>query len=113
MSELLRILEGDSARVLEIIESDSIGLVVTSPPYDKLRTYDGHSEFDFETIARELFRVLVPGGIVCWNVNDSVVDGSETLTSCEQKIFFRREAGFRIHDTMIYEKVNGSKPDPT
>lgn len=113
MSDLLRVLDGDSAQALQVIESDSIELVVTSPPYDNLRTYDGHAEFDFETIAREIFRVLVPGGVLCWNVNDSVVDGSETLTSCEQKIFFRRGCGFRIHDTMIYEKVNGSKPDPT
>lgn len=86
----------------------SIPLVVTSPPYDDLRTYGGHS-WDFETTALELYRVLCDGGVCCWNVGDSVVDGSETLTSAKQKIFFR-EIGFRIHDTMIYEKTNFSQP---
>ena len=67
----------------------------------------------FEGIAQELFRVICDGGIVCWNVNDSVVDGSETLTSFRQAIYFKDVVGFRVHDTMIYEKSNGSKPDPT
>lgn len=88
----------------------SVQLVVTSPPYDDLRTYGGHS-WDFEATARELYRVLCDGGVVCWNVGDSVVDGSETLTSAKQKIFFREECGFRIHDTMIYEKNNFSHPE--
>jgi site-specific DNA-methyltransferase (adenine-specific) len=37
-------------------------------------------------------------------VNDATIDGSETLTSAKQKIFFREECGFNIHDTMIYLK---------
>jgi site-specific DNA-methyltransferase (adenine-specific) len=63
-------------------------MVCTSPPYDNLRVYNGFT-WDFEATAKELYRVLVPGGVLCWNVNDSVVNGSETLTSCKQKIFFR------------------------
>ena len=33
-----------------------INLTVTSPPYDDLRNYNGYS-FDFEGIAKELYRV--------------------------------------------------------
>lgn len=33
-----------------------IDLTVTSPPYDNLRKYNGYS-WDFEAIARELYRV--------------------------------------------------------
>lgn len=33
-----------------------IDMTVTSPPYDNLRSYNGYA-FDFEPIARELFRV--------------------------------------------------------
>jgi site-specific DNA-methyltransferase (adenine-specific) len=46
---------------------DFIDLVVTSPPYDNLRTYNGYS-FDFESIAAELFRVTKWGGrgLGCW-----------------------------------------------
>lgn len=112
MTDLFQILCGDSRGILATLPDASVELVVTSPPYDDARTYGGHS-WDFEGTARELHRVMCEGGVVCWNVNDMVKDGSEGLTSCEQKIFFRRECGFRIHDTMIYEKSNGSKPDPT
>jgi DNA modification methylase len=110
MTDRLQIIQGDALEMLRTLPSESVHLVVTSPPYDKLRTYGGYS-WDFEGIARELYRVLVPGGVLCWNVNDSTVDGSETLTSCKQKIFFREQVGFRVHDTMIYEKLNFSHPE--
>lgn len=106
----LRIIHGDCVERMRELPAASVQLVVTSPPYDDLRTYGGHS-WDFEATARELFRVVCDGGIVCWNVGDSVVDGSETLTSAKQKIFFREECGFRIHDTMIYEKNCFSHPE--
>jgi len=41
----------------------SVDLTVTSPPYDNLRTYGGHS-WDFEGIAKELFRITKDGGVV-------------------------------------------------
>lgn len=106
----LEIMHGDSACKLTSMDSEKIHLCVTSPPYDKLRDYGNH-QWDFENTARQLYRVLVPGGIVCWNVNDSVVNGSETLTSCKQKIFFVEQAGFRVHDTMIWEKTHVATPD--
>lgn len=105
----LRIMLGDSVEQLSLLEAGSVQLVVTSPPYGNLRLYGGHS-WDFEGTARQLYRVLCDGGVCCWNVGDSVVDGSETTTSAKQKIFFNEQCGFRIHDTMIYEKSNFSNP---
>ena len=51
----------DCAEGLKKLESESVDLVITSPPYDNLRTYNGFS-FDFETIANELYRIVKPGG---------------------------------------------------
>jgi site-specific DNA-methyltransferase (adenine-specific) len=90
------------------IKEPIIDLVVTSPPYDNLRDYKGYS-FDFESIAKELFRVINPGGVVVWVVGDAVINGSETGTSFKQALFFK-EIGFNIHDTMIYEKNTASMP---
>ena len=61
--------------------------------------------FDFESIAKELFRVTKPGGVVVWVVGDATVDGSETGTSFRQALFFK-DCGFNLHDTMIYRKQN-------
>lgn len=110
MSEQLQIMVGDCVDEMRKLESGSVQLVVTPPPYDKLRTYGGHA-WDFEATAREIYRLLCDGGICCWNVGDSVVDGSETLTSFRQAIYFKDVAGFRVHDTMIYEKSNFGHPE--
>ena len=88
-----------------------IDLTVTSPPYDNLRTYNGYC-FDFENVAKELFRVTKQGGVVIWVVGDSVIDGSETLTAFKQALYFK-EIGFNIHDTMIYQKDVMPFPEQT
>ena len=109
-----RLIIEDCVNALPTLEAGSAQLSVTSPPYDSLRTYGGIKPFawaDFEVVAKELYRVLCDGGVLCWNVGDSVVDGSETLTSAKQKIFFNEQCGFRIHDTMIYEKLGSFNPD--
>lgn len=84
---------------------DFIDLTVTSPPYDDLRTYNGYS-FDFENIAKELYRVTKNGGVVVWVVGDATIKGSETGTSFRQALFFK-ECGFNLHDTMIWIKDGG------
>lgn len=94
----------DCLEGLRELKSDCIDLTITSPPYDNLRDYKGYS-FDFENIAKELFRVLKPGGVVVWVVNDATVKGSETGTSFKQALYFK-EIGFNLHDTMIYAKNN-------
>lgn len=104
------LLLGDSALRLSEIPSVSIDLVVTSPPYDNLREYNGYT-FDFETIAKELTRVLRPGGVIVWVVGDAVVNGSETGTSFEQALYFKGRCGLNLHDTMIYQKVSCAFPE--
>jgi len=98
------IITGDSAEVLKTFDADCIDLTVTSPPYDNLRAYNGFV-FDFETIARELYRVTKPGGVVVWVVGDATINGSETGTSFRQALYFM-ECGFNLHDTMIWNKKN-------
>lgn len=106
--ELNKIYNENCIETMNKMKPDFIDLTVTSPPYDGLRTYNGYS-FDFETIARELYRVTKPGGCVVWVVGDAVVKGSETGTSFRQALYFM-ECGFRLHDTMLYEKNGTSFP---
>ena len=85
-----------------------IDLTVTSPPYDNLRTYNGYS-FDFEAVAKELYRVTKQGGVVVWVVGDATIKGSETGTSFKQALYFK-EIGFNLHDTMLFEKNSPAYP---
>lgn len=104
-----QIICGDNVTEMSKMDAGSVQLVVTSPPYDNLREYRGFS-WDFEKVAKQIYRILCDGGICCWNVGDSVVDKSETLTSFKQAIYFKEQCGFRVHDTMIYEKTNFANP---
>ena len=98
-----------SVEGLPALPANSVDATITSPPYDDLRTYNDSSKWDFETfksIADELYRVTKPGGVVVWVVGDAVINGSESGSSFRQALYFM-ELGFKLHDTMIYEK-NGS-----
>lgn len=94
----------DCIQGLKELPENTIDMILTSPPYDDLRKYKGYS-FDFESVARELYRVLKPGGVMVWIVGDATIKGSETGTSFKQALFFK-EIGFNLYDTMIYEKHN-------
>jgi site-specific DNA-methyltransferase (adenine-specific) len=101
------------------IDDNSIDLILTSPPYDDLRTYNKHLSgnktefngysFPFELIAKELFRIVKPGGVVVWVVGDATNKGSETGTSFRQALYFK-ECGFDLYDTMIYQKTGTPFP---
>ena len=86
---------GDNVETLRQFPDACIDLVVTSPPYDNLRTYGGHT-WDFEGVAAQLTRVLKSGGVIVWVVADATVNGSETLTSMRQAIHFKDVCGLRV-----------------
>ena len=57
------------------LKDNLIDLTITSPPYDNLRDYNGY-DFDFKSIARELYRVIKNNGILVWVVGDATINGS-------------------------------------
>ena len=97
---------GDCLEIMKDIESGSVDLTVTSPPYDNLRTYNNTlvwNESIWQAVIKELFRVTKIGGVVVWVVGDATIKGSETGTSFKQALW-AMDCGFNLHDTMIYEK---------
>jgi len=99
-----KIYNEDCLETMKKMEDNFVDLTITSPPYDNIRDYNGYS-FDFESIAKELYRITKVGGVVVWVVGDSTVNGSESGTSFKQALYFK-ECGFNLHDTMIYQKSN-------
>jgi DNA modification methylase len=103
----VELIHGDCLEKLKDIPDNSIDLVVTSPPYDNLRTYEGSLEWSFDIfkpIAKELARVIKKGGVIVWVVGDATIKGSETGSSFKQALYFKEECGLNLHDTMIYAK---------
>ena len=106
--ELNKIYNMDCLEGMKLLEDNSIDLTITSPPYDDLRKYNGYS-WDFEGIAKELYRVTKQGGVVVWVVGDKTAKGTESGSSFKQALGMM-EVGFNLHDTMIYEKNTSSFP---
>lgn len=100
---------GDCLEVMADIPDGSVDLTVTSPPYDNLRTYNGNNalwgDHVWREVIAELYRVTADGGVVVWVVADATIKGGKTGTSFKQALY-AIECGFRLHDTMIYQKLN-------
>ena len=104
MIEFSRIYNENCVETLRRMPDGFIDMTITSPPYDDLRDYNGY-HLPVGEIAELLFRKTKEGGVVVWVVGDRTVNGGETLTSFRHAITFQ-EAGFKVHDTMIYAKNN-------
>lgn len=103
----MELMFGDCLEKLQEIPPSSIDLVVTSPPYDNLRSYNDSLDWCediWQKVFIQLFMVLKKGGVVVWVVGDATVNGSETGTSFKQALF-AKSIGFNLHDTMIWRKV--------
>jgi site-specific DNA-methyltransferase (adenine-specific) len=98
---------------LRALPDECVDLTVASPPYDKLRTYNGSSRWNQEAFAEfapELYRVTKKGGVVVWIIGDMTVKGSETGTSFRNALGFM-DVGFGAHDWMIYRKRGVAFPE--
>lgn len=106
-----RLLLGNAEEQLKLIESDSIDLIVTSPPYADQRknTYGGIAPDDyvnwFLPIGWELRRVLKPTGTFILNIKEKVVDG-ERSTYVMELILALREQGWLWTEEFIWHKKN-------
>ncbi len=108
MSEI-NLMLGDCLERMKEIPDGSVDLIVTSPPYDNLRSYNGNNnqwgEHVWKAVIKDIKRVLVDGGVCVWIVGDKTVKGSETGTSFRQALW-AIDCGMNLHDTMIYKKAN-------
>jgi site-specific DNA-methyltransferase (adenine-specific) len=100
----------DNVALMAQMPDEYIDLVVTSPPYDNLRDYHGYT-LDVPAMVDQFMRIVKPGGVIVWIVGDATINGSETGTSFRQALMFM-DGGFRLHDTMIYEKNGCAYPNP-
>ena len=94
---------------LSKLDDCSIDLVLTSPPYDNMRTYGGYS-FDFENVAKELTRTLKQGGVIMWNVADQTKNGTRSGTSFRQALYFMDVCGLKLFDHLIWKKTGTPFP---
>ena len=106
-----QILLGDCLNVLSQMPSDSVDLVITSPPYADSRkgTYGGIHPDEyvawFLPIAGELKRVIKPNGTFILNIKEKAVDG-ERHTYVLELILELRKQGWLWTEEYIWHKKN-------
>lgn len=104
------ILFGDSTEVLKTIDSNSIDLIITSPPYaDRRRhTYGGINVNEyvewFKPIAIELKRVLKSTGSFFLNIKPHTHKGERSLYVFDLVLMLKRELGFWFVDELCWTK---------
>lgn len=102
---------GDSKIELKKLPSNSVDLIVTSPPYADQRksTYGGiHPDQYVEwflPISSELLRVLKPTGTFILNIKEKVVEG-ERSTYVMELIMAMRKQGWLWTEEFIWHKKN-------
>lgn len=111
MFDLKNIIINDSSEnALLSFPDEFIDLVVTSPPYDDLRSYHNSMNiwnYDiFKVIAKELSRVLKPGGVIVWVISDKIKNGSLSCTSMKHALYFVEECKLNLNDEMIWKQLN-------
>ena len=94
----------DCIKTMARMPDGFVDLVITSPPYDDIRSYEGNEFIDLEKISKSLYRVMKEGGVIVWVVDDRVSNFSESGTSFKQALYFKEKAGFNLFDTMIWQK---------
>lgn len=105
------LLQGDARLQLKRLNSNSVDLIITSPPYADSRksTYGGIAPDDyvawFMPIADELYRVLKPDGTFILNIKERVVEG-ERHTYVLELILAMRRAGWLWTEEFIWHKRN-------
>jgi DNA modification methylase len=80
-SEGIVLYHGDCQKLLKTIPDDSLGLVVTSPPYNIGKEYEKRLKLDSyleqqAAVIKECVRCLSPRGSICWQVGNYVDNGS-------------------------------------
>jgi len=95
----------DAENGLREVDDGTVDLTVTSPPYDQMRDHGGHqwNYGIFKGIADQLWRVTCPGGVICWQHQDQIIDGGQSCTGFRHVLYFQH-LGFRLHETLAIHK---------
>ncbi|UMX48260.1 MAG: site-specific DNA-methyltransferase [Candidatus Nealsonbacteria bacterium DGGOD1a] len=101
---------GDCLEILKRIDSDSVDLIVTSPPYadQRKKTYGGIAPDDyvqwFLPITNELLRVVKPSGTFILNIKEKAIEGERHTYVMELVIEMKKQGWFWTEEFIWHKK---------
>lgn len=104
---------GDALLTLQTMDSGTIDLIVTSPPYCMGKAYDTSvsvSDFcaDHRSLLPEVSRVLKPGGSVCWQVGHHVRNGRAVPLDAHVYIIAEETTDLVLRNRIIWTFGHGT-----
>ena len=102
---------GDCSELLKNIPSDSVDLVITSPPYNIGKKYEKKASLesylkDMEPVIAEMDRVLAATGNLCWQVGNYVHKGEVFPLDIYFYEIFKR-FGLKLRNRIIWRFNHG------
>lgn len=98
-----KVIHGNAESILAEFSSNSVDIVVTSPPYDGIREYNGF-QIDLHILGREIYRVLKDGGVAVMVIQDQTKNFGKSLTSFKTIVDWCDNTGFKLFECNIYRK---------
>jgi adenine-specific DNA-methyltransferase len=101
----------DNLAFMSKLESESMKLIVTSPPYNIGKAYEKRSSLDCyveeqEAVIAECVRLLHPDGSICWQVGNHVQDGEIFPLDTVLYSAFKRH-GLKLRNRIIWHFEHG------
>ena len=104
--------QGNCLDLLKSMESNSVDLVITSPPYADLKTYVGNPGIHpdnyvewFLPICNEICRVIKPTGSFILNINDKVEGGFRHPYVFDLISTLHKETGLKMFERLFWNKL--------
>ncbi len=94
---------GDCLEILPTLEAGSVDAVVTSPPYDNMRTYGGQWKVDLPTVGKLLHASCADGAAVAMVIQDGTENGAKTGTTARTTCAWM-DAGWNLWETCIWNR---------
>ncbi|WP_455453932.1 DNA-methyltransferase [Streptococcus salivarius] len=105
------IITGDSLEFLKQLESESIDLIVSSPPYNVGKEYEDRVSIEdylafYKDLVAEMFRVLKPSGNIAWETGN-YIDNKEVIPLDILFYPIFKDVGFKLRNRIIWRFGHG------
>lgn len=94
---------GDAVEHVGTLQSDSVDLVLFSPPYDGVRDYRGDWTIDLPRLGTDLLRVVKDGGFAVIVMADGTKNQRKSMTTFRTAVAWE-DAGWSLFESVIYSR---------
>ena len=102
---------GEADALLETIPTESVKLIMTSPPYNLGKAYESKRSIEQylqiqEQTLQKLYRILTPDGSLCWQVGNYVNKGEVFPLDMYYYPMFK-EQGYKLRNRIVWHFGHG------